>query len=277
MNDLKTFEQQVKDGDKFEFGKNWRAYLKTLNEEKIQVAITSLKNFLVTAQASNQQFIDVGSGSGLFSLAAKRIGFQVTSFDFDRQSVECTRLVKDTYFPHDANWNVLHGSVLDEDFLNTLGQFDVVYSWGVLHHTGNMWSALSNVTRLVKPGGQLFIAIYNQQGFRSSYWHFIKKCYNKNSVLKYFILAFYLPFFMLSYFVLDLLHLNNPFKRYIEYKQKRGMNLYHDWIDWLGGYPFEVATANELIAFYTGKGFRVATLQKTNRLGCNQIVFIKES
>ena len=132
-----------------------------------------------------RSFIDIGSGSGLFSLAARRLGARVHSFDYDPHSVACTAELRKRYFSNDGEWKVEEASVLDQKYLESLGTFDVVYSWGVLHHTGQMWQALENVHRLVAPGGKLFIALYNDTGSQSSRWTWLKKTYNRlPSVLK---------------------------------------------------------------------------------------------
>ncbi len=110
------------------------------------------------------------------------MGATVHSFDFDARSVACTRSLKDAYFPDDGGWTIGKGSVLDTDYLRTLKQFDIVYCWGVLHHTGDMWQAMKNIISLVYPGGQLFIAIYNDRGWRSDYWKRVKELYNKSTL-----------------------------------------------------------------------------------------------
>jgi len=150
---MSQHQNELNAGERFAFGDNWARFLSILNDERIRMAEESLKRMLEVETLAGKSFLDIGSGSGLFSLAARRLGARVHSFDYDPQSVACTAELKRRYFPDDAQWVVEEGSALDMDYLNRLGQFDVVYSWGVLHHTGAMWQALKNVAPLVAGGG----------------------------------------------------------------------------------------------------------------------------
>jgi 2-polyprenyl-6-hydroxyphenyl methylase/3-demethylubiquinone-9 3-methyltransferase len=220
-----------------------------------------------------KSFLDVGSGSGLFSLAARMLGAKVYSFDYDPQSVACTTELKRRYFPGD-DWVVMTGSVLDREYLSSLGQFDVVYSWGVLHHTGRMWEALGNIVPLVNSHGRLYIAIYNKQQFFSDYWVLVKKLYNKlDSFLKIALNYFFFAFYSIALFAVDLLRRRNPFFRYSGVNM-RGMTLYYDVVDWIGGWPFEVASPEEIFVFFRDRNFRLVELVTCGgKHGCNEFVF----
>lgn len=141
---------QIEDGQRFAFGENWRQFLDLLDKDRIVAAERSLQTRL--GELDGLRFVDVGSGSGLFSLAARRLGAHVVSFDFDPESVACTAELRSRMPGGDSEWKVLAGSALDRPFLRSIGEFDVVYSRGVLHHTGDMWAALENVAALIAPG-----------------------------------------------------------------------------------------------------------------------------
>jgi len=268
--------KQVESGQRFEFGENWSSFLRVLDDERVEEAKRSLQSMLGIDSLVDRTFLDIGSGSGLFSLAARALGARVTSFDFDPKSVACANELKRRYFPNDSDWQIGEGSVLDKVFLATLDQYDIVYSWGVLHHTGAMWQALANVVPCVAPGGSLFIAIYNDQGRTSDIWKIIKKIYCSGLPGRLFIQSVYIPYFFLPTFVLDLLKLRNPFQRYAAYKQQRGMSKIHDWYDWLGGLPFEIAKPEEIFDFYRKHGFELQRLITcAGGLGCNQFIFVR--
>ena len=273
-------QSEVAAGERFEFGKNWAAFLDVLDDERIAKAEESLKTMLEVDSLEGKTFLDIGSGSGLFSLAARRLGAKVHSFDFDSSSFACTQELRNRYFANDPNWRVEQGSALDADYVTSLGKFDVVYSWGVLHHTGDMWRALENAVIPTKPGGKLFIAIYNDTGSQARRWHWIKKTYCRLPRIfkRPFALAVSLPD-ELKRAASALIRLKPAeyVHSWTRYKNGRGMNRWHDIIDWVGGYPYEVATAEQIFDFYKERGFLLTKLTTGGvGLGCNEFVFSKD-
>ena len=262
--------------ERFAFGKNWHSFLSVLDDERIAEAEKSLQHMLEMETLQGRSFLDIGSGSGLFSLAARRLGARVHSFDYDTDSVACAQELKRRYFAGDADWIIERGSVLDTDYIKRLGQFDIVYSWGVLHHTGAMWQALENAALPVAVGGRLLIAIYNDQERKSQFWRGVKRAYCESAMGRILVPSLFIPYFIAGGFIKDLLRGRNPAARYSEYKKSRGMSIFHDWIDWLGGYPFEVAKPEEIFSFYRARSFVLDKLVTCGGgLGNNQFVFTR--
>jgi hypothetical protein len=270
---------EISKGKRFKFGANWSRFVGLVDGPRIAHAEESLKSMLEVDEVNGHRFIDIGSGSGLFCLAALRVGALVHSLDYDPQSVSCTNELRKQFFFNDECWTVEEASVLDRKHLETLGKFDVVYSWGVLHHTGEMWLALENAQSLVADRGKLFIALYNDTGSQSARWLWIKRTYNKlPSPLR-------LPFAVLVSAPAELKSFASAVVRlrpseYIAlwrgYRSRRGMSRWRDIVDWVGGYPYEVATPDEVFEFLKSRGF-VLTKLNVGRvgLGCNQFVFAK--
>ncbi len=277
---MRRHAEDISLGERFEFGANWLEFLKVLDDDRITQAERSLCQALGVCDLRGKRFLDAGSGSGLFSLAARRLGAEVTSFDYDPDSVACTREIKKRYFPQDTTWLIEEGFVLNPFFLSSLGRFDIVYSWGVLHHTGAMWEALGNISNLVSSGGDLYISIYNNQGFSSKVWRIVKKVYCMSTEpWRITILLFALMKLWVPIMVKDLLK-GSPGATLRNYGKDggRGMSPWRDLVDWVGGYPFEVAKPEEIFDLYKSKGFRLEYLKTCGGgLGCNQFIFKNEN
>jgi 2-polyprenyl-3-methyl-5-hydroxy-6-metoxy-1,4-benzoquinol methylase len=271
--------QYEQDDRRFAFGANWTSFLKQVNDRRIAEAEKSLAAMLGDAASlQGKSVLDIGSGSGLFSLAAVRLGAaRIHSFDYDEQSVACTAEMRRRFAPPGCAWVVERGDVLDPAYLERLGEWDVVYSWGVLHHTGRMWDAIANAAERVRPGGVLFIAIYNY-GRTTRFWTRVKHLHNRSALGRAAVLGTFIPYWAARGVLADLLRGRNPVRRYRGYAAVRGMSLVHDWVDWLGGYPFEAAKPEDIFRFARDRGFVLRNLTTCGGgLGCNEFVFQRVS
>jgi 2-polyprenyl-6-hydroxyphenyl methylase/3-demethylubiquinone-9 3-methyltransferase len=259
--------EEIARGERFAFGANWRSYLRLIDGRRLAEAERSLVDRFGAEKFAGSRFLDAGCGSGLFSLAARRLGAEVVGFDYDPESVKAARSLRNRFRPDDALWRIAPGSVLDREFMAALGHFDLVYCWGVLHHTGDLWGSAGVVLEAVKPGGLICLAIYNDQGWLSRYWTTIKRLYNRHPWLMWPLLAAYAPYFVGLRAVVIWLRGGSR-------GPARGMSLWHDLVDWLGGWPFEVARPEKVVAFARDRGFfplQVHTVGR--RQGCNEFVF----
>jgi len=268
-------ESHTEEDMRYGFGKNWQRFLAKVNAERIERAKTSLADFLGSADLRGKTFVDIGSGSGLFSYAAFLLGAKrIVSFDYDPFSVVCTETLRDRAGQPDT-WTVERGSILDTTYVGTLGLFDIVYSWGVLHHTGAMWDAIRNAARMTAPGGYYYIALYNnvEGRFGSAFWLRVKKRYNRGGVVTKKMLEWAYVF---VYFVLaNILRGKNPFRAMRAYGSKRGMHYREDIADWLGGYPYEYASVEEVFRFMKKEfpRFRLTNIKTVGGIGNNWFLF----
>jgi len=258
----------------FSFGRNWADFLKKISPNKLEIAKQSVQDFFGSQDFSGKTVIDIGSGSGIFSYSMYEMNAdKITSIDVDPFSVECTEHMRKKA-KEPINWGVIHGSILDQTLIKELGSFDVVYSWGVLHHTGDMWSAIHNAASLVAPQGQFYIAIYNHVTgiLGSKFWLKIKKIYNRFPLIGKYIME---PYYMVSFCVTSMLKFRNPFRIIREYHNKRGMNWRRDITDWFGGYPYEYANIEEVFSYMKENfpDFQLENVKSTNGLGNNWFLY----
>ena len=270
-----TFPTEVGEGTRFAFGRNWSRFLATITERRIAEAERDIVVMLGAEDLNGTSFLDIGSGSGLSSLAARRLGAKVHSFDYDPLSVACTAHLRGRHFPDDGSWSVERGSVLDSGYMKSLGQYDNVYAWGVLHHTGDLWTALTHAAARTRLRGKLFVAIYNDQGIKSRLWRRVKRLYCSGPLSRAMIIGVFIPCFVLRTIASSVVRRRN---RFASYAKNRGMSRFYDWFDWLGGYPFEVASADAVFSFLRDRGFRLLNMRTANGgLGNNQFVFVRDA
>ena len=260
---------------RFEFGKNWQNFLQTVDVRRFEQSEKALEEMLGKGTLYGKRFLDIGSGSGLSSLAALRLGARVHSFDFDPHSVACAENLRDKLGIKKDLWIIERGDILDQNYIKSLGQFDIVYAWGVLHHTGDMWQAITNTMTLVTPGGLCFIALYNDQGWRSHIWRIVKWAYcNMPPILRFLIVWPAVVRLWGPATLKDIIRLK-PFSTWRAYSNERGMSPRHDIVDWIGGYPFEVAKPDIVKKYFHDHGFRLVRFVGRNGIGCNEFVFEK--
>jgi SAM-dependent methyltransferase len=266
----------------FPFGKNWQLFLKRFDTERVGIAESSLVEFMEVENLEGKSFLDIGCGSGLFSYAAYNLGAaRVVSFDIDPECVACCRELR-AKADNPDNWEIHNGSVLDQQFLTRMGAFDIVYSWGVLHHTGKMWDAIENSLSLVNPGGLYYIALYNRILARDgstawihSFWTTIKRIYNSYPFIGRYVLE---PPAMAAYLAIVMVRGQNPVTHVKNYKSHRGMSWRTDATDWLGGYPYEYASVEEVFRFVREKrpDFNLVNLKVTSGRGLNWYLFARD-
>lgn len=266
---------------RFSFGHNWSAFVANhLTDERLARAEDSLTDFFGFSDFSGLTFVDVGCGSGIFSYAAHNLGAdEVVSFDVDTDVVAAAERVR-SHAGEPRNWTVSRGDVLDDAFVSGLGTFDLVYSWGVLHNTGDMYGAIENTIQLVAPNGRFYLAVPNdgsKAGLSAETWVKIMHVYNRApDIGKRLIEAWY----VLGFLVTNALRGENPIEKIRNYEERRGMAFYPDVRDWLGAIPYEYAGEEAVIEFVTERSDlsleRLRTAEErenTSGTGCNEFLF----
>ena len=263
---------------RFEFGRNWQDYVdRHFTRERLDAARSKLLDFLKLPDLQGKVFLDIGCGSGLHSMAALQAGAAgVVSFDYDPRSVAATQTLKDLAGSPD-HWTVEQGSVLDVDFLRSLPRADIVYSWGVLHHTGQMWQAIENAASLVTGNSLFYIALYTSDLFidrTPGYWLDVKRRYNQSGY--WGRLAWEVWYALRFDMVPQLVRLRNPLKKWLEYRrQPRGMSYWTDLRDWLGGWPMEFAGVRETLAFCRDR-LQLECLNLATGEACSEYLFRRQ-
>jgi len=261
----------------FDFGGNWMAFSEhALTAAGVEQAKKDFIELLGGIQLASQPFLDIGFGQGLTLLTATLMGAKTVGCDLNPICAEVLQGNQRRYFPELSNRSIpiIVGSILDEGVLELLRTkspdpatrgYSVVHAWGVLHHTGEMERAIRNAASLVAPHGYFIIAIYARH-WTSPVWRIIKKFYNRSpaAIQRLLIGCLYPVIYVAKWFA----------TRRSPLKQARGMDFYYDVLDWIGGYPYEYATAGEIKTLVESFGFTLErSIPATVPTGCNQFVF----
>ena len=252
----------------FSFGENWLQYSKIIDETRVKEAEQSLRRLLSRERLDGLSFLDVGSGSALFAIAAVRLGAShVAAFDRDPNSVAAGRMNIGRFLDRASMDRITlrSGDILVAEANSP--QYDVVYAWGSLHHTGSMWTAIDNAWRFCSAGGEFVVAIYNRTWLSPS-WLRIKQFYNWSPSPIRLIMAGGMT---AARGAVRALQFKPPFR------VERGMTVWFDAVDWLGGLPYECATVEDVVAFMTERQAELLRKTVTSRSGCNEFVFRKRA
>jgi 16S rRNA G966 N2-methylase RsmD len=260
---------------RYGFGKNWAEFIeKNFSGEMVEDSRQHLAGFIRMDSLKGLTFLDIGCGSGLHSLAAYRMGAdRIVSFDYDRDSVATTQKVRD-HAGTPANWTVMQGSVLDKAYMEKLPKADIVSSWGVLHHTGDMWTAVRNASIPLKPNSLFYRALYSSDNYVDpppEYWLKVKRDYNRAGALGKRLME--LRYAVRHLIIPELVSGHNPLQVMRKYGS-RGMTYWTDVKDWLGGYPMDFASLNETQVFCKDE-LGLGLVNVLTGEGCTEYLFCK--
>lgn len=261
---------------RFPFGNNWKSYVEKVGQVEVQNAQESLADLIGTENIRGKTFLDIGCGSGIHSAAALKLGAKsVIAVDLDENSTNTTKEVLKSFSPEES-WEVVNDSIFG---LEPSYKAEIVYSWGVLHHTGHLFASLEKILKLVATDGQLVISVYKKTPMCSQ-WKKIKSFFCRSGKATQFVLSLsFSAFYLLGV----LLSGRNPVKYVREYYKQRGQSWSTDIIDWIGGYPYESASPDEIIDFVTKRGFTLKKLRNAESpqayglfgTGCAEFIFKK--
>jgi 2-polyprenyl-3-methyl-5-hydroxy-6-metoxy-1,4-benzoquinol methylase len=257
----------------FDFGKNWIAFSRrALTPEKVELARRDFARLFKGIELKGKSFLDIGFGQGLSLLLAREAGADVFGNDINPKCSEALAVTA-SVLKTSAKAPLVIGSILEDQTMASLLEqnnghgFDIVHSWGVLHHTGDMKTAIRNAASLVVDNGYLILAIYNRH-ITGPIWRFIKWLFCKSPrFIQVTFIGILYPVIVFAKFAVTR---KNPFH------QMRGMDFFFNVVDWVGGYPYEYAGKDEIIELlslygYTIEGFFAAQVPT----GCNEFIFKK--
>ena len=256
---------------RYEFGKNWTRFVeKSATDERVDIAKRHILAFVGRDSLDGLDFLDIGCGSGIHSLAAHQAGAgKIHGFDYDENSVNATNIMRGRA-GEPQNWTVERGDVLNDEYVASLGKWNLVYSWGVLHHTGDVWRAIENASKTVAKDGLFYIALYSEDVQTDpQFWLDVKQKYNEASPVRRWLMEWW--------YVWNFVMGRNPLKagqvfaRILRHRFTRGMSFFADIRDWLGGWPMEFTRDADVINYLAARGLENVNI-KTGE-ACTEFLF----
>ena len=261
----------------FDFGQNWIEYSRAaLTAERMESAEADFSKLYRGIALEGRSFLEIGFGQGMSVVFAARAGARVVACDINPK---CATALAETAkkFPgvDVSGIPLIFGSILDDKTTEALraaapqgrAAYDVVHSWGVLHHTGDMGRALRTAASLVADGGHLMAAIYNRH-WSSRPWRWIKRLYvgSPGWARRLLVALCTVVIYIAKWAVTK----RNPLLK------ERGMDFHYDVVDWVGGFPYEYASVAEFTRAARPLGLElVRAVPAQVPTGCNEYVFRK--
>ncbi|MFQ6107920.1 MAG: class I SAM-dependent methyltransferase [Candidatus Aminicenantales bacterium] len=117
--------------------------------------------FFDPEEVLNKSVLDAGCGTGVFSIIFARMGaLSVVGIDISKRSLERAQRQADQLGLQNATFQKVN--MLRLPFTDAC--FDIVWSWGSVHHTADPFGCLAELIRVLKPGGSLLVAVYRRTG-----------------------------------------------------------------------------------------------------------------
>jgi SAM-dependent methyltransferase len=161
---IQSFDYQWKHlpgGDNLLSDRNWRENVDKFILDELQ---------MTREQIRGKRVLDAGCGQGRWSYGFIKLGATVRGIDTSVSAIKyANEHLKRTTPP--ARFCVLN--VLDERQLSKVfnnAEFDIIWCWGVLHHTGDPEKGFDNLVKLLKPGGTIHLYLYGKKSFVNKFW-----------------------------------------------------------------------------------------------------------
>lgn len=111
--------------------------------------------FLRTEDVAGKEVLEVGCGMGTHASMLAQAGARLTAVDLTERAIEMTRRRFEVF---NLEGRIERADAEHLQFANN--SFNMVWSWGVIHHSSSMEKCLSEITRVLRPRGRLLLMVY---------------------------------------------------------------------------------------------------------------------